>query len=121
MLRVFTCLALTAAFAAPALADDATKSPEPKNERAGLSLALGWGGGALPENDEDMFSSGVSYVLQAGFRVHPSLWLVFDNRVLSGAITRGEHVAAAIHVGFGAMVLPRLARPTRLAIGERRP
>ena len=85
MVRAFTCLALTAAFAAPAQADDASKAPEPKNERAGLSLALGWGGGALPENDDDMFSSGISYVLQAGFRVQPSLWLVFDNRVLSGA------------------------------------
>lgn len=87
MLRALTCLVLTAALAAPARADDdARKSPpEPKGERAGLSLALGWGGGALPENDDDMFSSGISYVLQAGFRLQPSLWLVFDNRVLSGA------------------------------------
>jgi len=85
MLRLFTCLAVVA-FATRAWGDDATKGQEPaKNERAGLSLALGWGGGALPENDDDMFSSGISYVLQAGFRLTPSLWLVFDNRVLSGA------------------------------------
>ena len=89
MLRALTGLVLTAALLAPARADaddDARKAPpEPKSESAGLSLALGWGGGALPENDDDMFSSGVSYVLQAGLRLQPSLWLVFDNRVLSGA------------------------------------
>jgi hypothetical protein len=85
MVRALACLALMA-LAIPARADDATKQPqEPKNERPGLSLALGWGGGALPENKDDMFSSGISYVLQAGFRLTPSLWLVFDNRVLSGA------------------------------------
>lgn len=85
MLRRVTCLTVLA-LAGPAWADDdASKAPEPSPERAGLSLALGWGGGALPENDDDMFSSGVSYVLQAGFRLQPSLWLVFDNRVLSGA------------------------------------
>src|SRR6188508_319997 len=85
MLRRVTCLTVLA-LAAPAWADDdASKAPEPTPERAALSLALGWGGGALPENDDDMFSSGVSYVLQAGFRLQPSLWLVFDNRVLSGA------------------------------------
>jgi hypothetical protein len=85
MFRALSCLALVA-LATPAWADDASKpAQEPKNERAGLSLALGWGGGALPENKDDMFSSGISYVLQAGFRLTPSLWLVFDNRVLSGA------------------------------------
>lgn len=85
MLRRVTC-SLLLALAAPAWADDdARKAPEPSDERAGLSLALGWGGGALPENDDDMFSSGISYVLQAGLRLEPSLWLVVDNRVLSGA------------------------------------
>ena len=85
MLRALSCLALVA-LATPAWADDASKpAQEPGSERAGLSLALGWGGGALPENKDDMFSSGISYVLQAGFRLTPSMWLVFDNRVLSGA------------------------------------
>jgi hypothetical protein len=86
MLRAVFSLGVVAALASPARADDATKgAPEPRSERAGLSLALGWGGGALPENDDDMFSSGISYVLQAGLRLEPSLWLVFDNRVLAGA------------------------------------
>lgn len=86
MLRRVTCLTVLALAAPAGAEEDARKAPEPKDdERAGLSLALGWGGGALPENDDDMFSSGISYVLQAGFQLEPSVWLVFDNRVLAGA------------------------------------
>jgi hypothetical protein len=41
--------------AAPARADDASKAPAPEPPRSGFSLALGWGGGALPGTEEDMF------------------------------------------------------------------
>jgi hypothetical protein len=71
--------------AAPARADDASKAPAPEPPRSGFSLALGWGGGALPGTEEDMFRTGSSYVMQAGFRLSSSLWLVFDNRHLTGA------------------------------------